>query len=312
MGTNATTRSIDFFCGRSQGDERRTIRAIEGAPRGAYRHLQRSLRTRLNEVRAHSHDGKAFEALDAADASASDLEQYFGAALAELVAQALQQVGQAKRRFVGRVRGAPAACRPSPVGIVGLVRQDAGIHHATARIRSMISFHGAAPQKLTSHTAFRVGVTDVLAAPGVLRAAGVTPLDFDGRPTDQPIVFVWMPAASVFFHDPDGHLLEYIDAPARATACRRDLAVAIVGTDASTRATSRLTSVPPGRLRRRPVTRCPTMSDPELLITTDQHQKKCSIWKTESTSSIEPRLPSQAPSSWRPSAASLYWRYTHG
>ena len=69
---------------------------------------------------------------------------------------------------------------------------------------------GSAPQKLTSHTAFRVSLADVLAAPGVLRAAGVTPLDFDGRPTDEPIVFAWMPAASVFFHDPDGHLLEYI------------------------------------------------------------------------------------------------------
>jgi lactoylglutathione lyase len=69
---------------------------------------------------------------------------------------------------------------------------------------------GAAPQNVTSHPAFRVGHADVLAAPSVLRAAGVTPLDFDGRPTDQPIVFAWMPAASVFFHDPDGHLLEYI------------------------------------------------------------------------------------------------------
>jgi hypothetical protein len=63
---------------------------------------------------------------------------------------------------------------------------------------------------VTSHTAFRVSLADVLAAPGALRAAGITPLDFDGRPTDQPIVFAWMPAASVFFGDPDGHLLEYI------------------------------------------------------------------------------------------------------
>ena len=69
---------------------------------------------------------------------------------------------------------------------------------------------GAAPQKVTSHTAFRVSLADVLAAPGALRAAGITPLDFDGRPTDQPIVFAWMPAASVFFRDPDGHLLEYL------------------------------------------------------------------------------------------------------
>jgi lactoylglutathione lyase len=69
---------------------------------------------------------------------------------------------------------------------------------------------GPAPQSVTSHTAFRVGPDDVLAAPGALRASGITPLDFDNRPTDQPIVFAWMPAASVFFRDPDGHLLEYI------------------------------------------------------------------------------------------------------
>lgn len=69
---------------------------------------------------------------------------------------------------------------------------------------------GPAPQSVTSHTAFRVTLEDVHAAPRALRAAGITPLDFDGQPTDQPIVFAWMPAASVFFRDPDGHLLEYL------------------------------------------------------------------------------------------------------
>ena len=69
---------------------------------------------------------------------------------------------------------------------------------------------GSGPQRITSHTAFAVSIADVLAAPDALRAAGVTPRDFDGRPTDLPSVFAWMPAASVFFHDPDGHLLEYI------------------------------------------------------------------------------------------------------
>lgn len=69
---------------------------------------------------------------------------------------------------------------------------------------------GPAPLSVTSHTALRVRLDDVLAAPAALRAVGVTPLDFNGRPTDQPIVFAWMPAASVFFRDPDGHLLEYI------------------------------------------------------------------------------------------------------
>jgi lactoylglutathione lyase len=69
---------------------------------------------------------------------------------------------------------------------------------------------GAAPQKITSHTAFRASLADVVAAPDVLRSAGVTPLDFNGRPIDHPVVLAWMPAAAVFFRDPDGHLLEYI------------------------------------------------------------------------------------------------------
>ena len=75
----------------------------------------------------------------------------------------------------------------------------------------------AAPQKTTTHIAFAAALEDVIAAPGKLRSVGVTPLDFDGEPTDEPVVIAWMPAASVFFRDPDGHLLEYIamleDAP---------------------------------------------------------------------------------------------------
>src|SRR5262245_22214320 len=63
---------------------------------------------------------------------------------------------------------------------------------------------GAAPLKVTSHTAFRTSAADVMAAPQMLRAAGVTPLDFSGRPTDAPIVLAWMPAAAVYFRDPDG------------------------------------------------------------------------------------------------------------
>jgi lactoylglutathione lyase len=69
---------------------------------------------------------------------------------------------------------------------------------------------GSAPQGVTLHTAFRVTLADVLTAPSLLRNAGVTPLDFDGRPTDLPVVLAWMPAAAIYFRDPDGHLLEYI------------------------------------------------------------------------------------------------------
>jgi len=69
---------------------------------------------------------------------------------------------------------------------------------------------GSGPQRMALHTAFRASIADVIAAPRVLQSAGITPLDFDGRRTEDPVVFAWMPAASVFFHDPDGHLLEYI------------------------------------------------------------------------------------------------------
>ena len=69
---------------------------------------------------------------------------------------------------------------------------------------------GSGPQKTTTHVAFGATLEDVVAAPLGLRSLGVTPLDFDGIPTDEPVVLAWMPAASVYFRDPDGHLLEYI------------------------------------------------------------------------------------------------------
>jgi lactoylglutathione lyase len=69
---------------------------------------------------------------------------------------------------------------------------------------------GPSPLKIVSHVAFRVGLADVLAAPRALQSAGITPLGFDGQPTDSPDVLAWMPAAAVYFRDPAGHLLEYI------------------------------------------------------------------------------------------------------
>ena len=43
---------------------------------------------------------------------------------------------------------------------------------------------GSGPQRMTLHVAFRAKLADVIAAPAALRSAGLTPLDFDGRPTD--------------------------------------------------------------------------------------------------------------------------------
>lgn len=68
----------------------------------------------------------------------------------------------------------------------------------------------ASPQQMVLHIAFRTTADRVLASTAALRAAGTTPLDFDGRATDEPVVIAWMPALAIYFRDPDGHLLEYI------------------------------------------------------------------------------------------------------
>ena len=76
---------------------------------------------------------------------------------------------------------------------------------------------GTTPQRLSLHLAFTVDLAGILEAPQRLRAANVTPRDFWGDPTDEPVVLAWMPAASLYFQDPDGNLLEFLamlpDAP---------------------------------------------------------------------------------------------------
>ena len=69
---------------------------------------------------------------------------------------------------------------------------------------------GSAPMALSLHVAFTVSLPDVLRAAGHLRARGITPLSFFGAETEEPSVIGWMPAAAVYFRDPDGHQLEYL------------------------------------------------------------------------------------------------------
>jgi lactoylglutathione lyase len=69
---------------------------------------------------------------------------------------------------------------------------------------------GSAPLGLTLHVAFEVAMSDLLDAPKRLESQGVTPLSFFGAETNEPSVISWMPAAAVYFRDPDGHLLEYL------------------------------------------------------------------------------------------------------
>src|SRR5215470_16413168 len=71
-------------------------------------------------------------------------------------------------------------------------------------------------QMMQHHLSFQVKLEDLLVAPQKLRSAAIapkgrrTPGHPRGEPTDEPIVFAWMPAASIIFDDPDGNLLEYI------------------------------------------------------------------------------------------------------
>jgi len=69
---------------------------------------------------------------------------------------------------------------------------------------------GTAPNAMRLHLAFTCDPSEVIAAPERLRALGVEPLGFDREPVDEPVVLGWMPAVSLYFHDPDGNLLEYL------------------------------------------------------------------------------------------------------
>jgi lactoylglutathione lyase len=69
---------------------------------------------------------------------------------------------------------------------------------------------GSAPMNMQLHIAFDMALADVLAAPAHLLASGIQPLSFYGEPASEPSLIGWMPAAAVYFRDPDNHMLEYL------------------------------------------------------------------------------------------------------
>lgn len=69
---------------------------------------------------------------------------------------------------------------------------------------------GSSPLGITLHVAFEATIDDLLGAPKRLESQGITPLSFFGAETTEPSVIGWMPAAALYFRDPDGHLLEYL------------------------------------------------------------------------------------------------------
>ena len=86
-----------------------------------------------------------------------------------------------------------------------------------AAMLGLWSVHSS-PLFMRLHVAFRVALPQIEAAVPALLATGITPRSSGGGPEiGEPVVIAWMPAASVYFDDPDGHSLEYLcmlpDAP---------------------------------------------------------------------------------------------------
>jgi catechol 2,3-dioxygenase-like lactoylglutathione lyase family enzyme len=69
---------------------------------------------------------------------------------------------------------------------------------------------GTMPMSISLHVAFQVALSDLHEAPSRLQKAGIQPKDLAGLPTDEAVVLAWMPAAAVYFRDPDNNLLEFI------------------------------------------------------------------------------------------------------
>jgi lactoylglutathione lyase len=60
------------------------------------------------------------------------------------------------------------------------------------------------------HIAFETEFGDLSRVIRNLKDRGIQLRNFFDEITDQPSVFGWIPAASIYFNDPDGHLLEFI------------------------------------------------------------------------------------------------------
>ena len=61
------------------------------------------------------------------------------------------------------------------------------------------------------HFAFSCLAEDVLnKSIPFLKERNLKPYNFRRDGTERPVVFAWMPALSIYFDDPDGHVLEFI------------------------------------------------------------------------------------------------------
>lgn len=69
---------------------------------------------------------------------------------------------------------------------------------------------GEEQQVRKRHFAFQVKPDDLLQAPEWLAERGIAVVPMFGREPKEPIVHPWMPAATVYFEDPDGNSLKFL------------------------------------------------------------------------------------------------------
>jgi lactoylglutathione lyase len=113
-----------------------------------------------------------------------------------------------------------AVSRDFYTGVVGLefahrdLTRDIVFLWAGEHRSSMLGLWGPATTRGSdfhkSHLAFAISLPELLAVGERLRVHGVTCRDFHGKTTDEPSVIGWMPSAQLYFHDPDGHSIEFI------------------------------------------------------------------------------------------------------
>jgi catechol 2,3-dioxygenase-like lactoylglutathione lyase family enzyme len=76
---------------------------------------------------------------------------------------------------------------------------------------AMVGLWERSPDRIrVQHLAFEVTLPDMPGVVADLRRRGIAFRDFFQQPTSVPSVFGFIPAASIYFDDPDGHVLELL------------------------------------------------------------------------------------------------------
>ena len=73
-----------------------------------------------------------------------------------------------------------------------------------------VSEANAGDQIVTQHFAFEIDLADLGRVVASMKQRRIELRNFFGQTTDTPSVFGWVPAASIYFNDLDGHLLEFV------------------------------------------------------------------------------------------------------